>query len=153
MPIADCRLPIADCRLPIADCRLPIADCRLPIADCRLPIADCRFYGNGVCGQVGLVGLCHVFSSCIMPMTSATDKSHYFILSFPHHHSRLYPVIPALFHHSRPHLRHSRPFPVIPAQAGINNLLVIPAPAYAGTGYGGNQLAAGRRMLMAQSAI
>ena len=48
-----------------------------PIADCRLPIADCRFYGNGVCGQVGLVGLCHVFSSCIMPMTSATDKSHY----------------------------------------------------------------------------
>ena len=61
----------------IADCRLPIADCRLPIADCRLPIADCRFYGNGVCGQVGLVGLCHVFSSCIMPMTSATDKSHY----------------------------------------------------------------------------
>ena len=77
LPIADCRLPIADCRLPIADCRLPIADCRLPIADCRLPIADCRFYGNGVCGQVGLVGLCHVFSSCIMPMTSATDKSHY----------------------------------------------------------------------------
>ena len=77
LPIADCRLPIADCRLPIADCRLPIADCRLPIADCRLPIADCRFYGNSVCGQVGLVGLCHVFSSCIMPMTSATDKSHY----------------------------------------------------------------------------
>ena len=70
-------MPIADCRLPIADCRLPIADCRLPIADCRLPIADCRFYGNGVCGQVGLVGLCHVFSSCIMPMASATDKSHY----------------------------------------------------------------------------
>ena len=70
-------MPIADCRLPIADCRLPIADCRLPIADCRLPIADCRFYGNGVCGQVILVGLCHVFSSCIMPMTSATDKSHY----------------------------------------------------------------------------
>ena len=63
--------------MPIADCRLPIADCRLPIADCRLPIADCRFYGNGVCGQVGLVGLCHVFSSCIMPMTSATDKSYY----------------------------------------------------------------------------
>ena len=63
--------------MPIADCRLPIADCRLPIADCRLPIADCRFYGNGVCGQVILVGLCHVFSSCIMPMTSATDKSHY----------------------------------------------------------------------------
>ena len=62
LPIADCRLPIADCRLPIADCRLPIADCRLPIADCRLPIADCRFYGNGVCGQVILVGLCHVFS-------------------------------------------------------------------------------------------
>ena len=44
--------------LPIADCRLPIADCRLP----PLPIADCRFYGNGVCGQVVLVGLCHVFS-------------------------------------------------------------------------------------------
>ena len=60
---------------PISNLR--IADCRLPIADCRLPIADCRFYGNGVCGQVGLVGLCHVFSSCIMPMTSATDKSHY----------------------------------------------------------------------------
>ena len=70
-------MPIADCRLPIADCRLPIADCRLPIADCRLPIADCRFYGSGVCGQVGLFGLCHVFSSRVMPMTSATDKSHY----------------------------------------------------------------------------
>ena len=56
---------------------MPIADCRLPIADCRLPIADCRFYGNSVCGQVGLVGLCHVFSFCIMPMTSATDKCHY----------------------------------------------------------------------------
>ena len=77
LPIADCRLPIADCRLPIADCRLPIADCRLPIADCRLPIADCRFYGNSVCGQVGLVGFNHVFSSRVMPMTSATDKSHY----------------------------------------------------------------------------
>ena len=77
LPIADCRLPIADCRLPIADCRLPIADCRLPIADCRLPIADCRFYGNGVCGQVILVGLCHVFFLCVMPMASATDKGHY----------------------------------------------------------------------------
>ena len=55
----------------IADCRLPIADCRLPIADCRLPA------GNGVCGQVVLVGLCHVIFLCVMPMASATDKSHY----------------------------------------------------------------------------
>ena len=108
-------LPIADCRLPIADCRLPIADCRLPIADCRLPIADCRFYGNSVCGQVILVGLCHVFSSCIMPMTSATDKSHYT--------------------HKNPNIKF------------FCKKLVIPAPAYAGAGYGGNQLAAGRRML------
>ena len=81
--IADCRLPIADCRLPIADCRLPIADCRLPIADCRLPIADCRLPiadGNGVCGQrrssySGWFVSCLFL--CVMPMASATDKSHY----------------------------------------------------------------------------
>ena len=115
LPIADCRLPIADCRLPIADCRLPIADCRLPIADCRLPIADCRFYGNGVCGQVILVGLCHVFSfvlcQWLLPPTKAiihkkTRMSSFFVKKF-----------------------------------------VIPAPAYAGAGCGGNQLAAGQRML------
>ena len=100
LPIADCRLPIADCRLPIADCRLPIADCRLPIADCRLPIADCRFYGNGVCGQVILVGLYHVFSSCIMPMASATDKSHYT--------------------HKKSHSRHSRP-----CGAGMTIILAV----------------------------
>ena len=112
LPIADCRLPIADCRLPIADCRLPIADCRLPIADCRLPIADCRFYGNGVCGQVILVGLYHVFSfvlcQWLLPPTKAiihkkTRMSSFFVKKF-----------------------------------------VIPAPAYAGAGCGGNQLAAGR---------
>ena len=91
LPIADCRLPIADCRLPIADCRLPIADCRLPIADCRLPIADCRFYGNGVCGQVILVGLCHVFSfvlcQWLLPPTKAiiptkTQISSFFVIFF-----------------------------------------------------------------------
>ena len=111
LPIADCRLPIADCRLPIADCRLPIADCRLPIADCRLPIADCRFYGNGVCGQVILVGLCHVFSfvlcQWLLPPTKAiihkkTRLSSFFVKKF-----------------------------------------VIPAPAYAGAGCGGNQLPQG----------
>ena len=112
LPIADCRLPIADCRLPIADCRLPIADCRLPIADCRLPIADCRFYGNGVCGQVVLVGLCHVFS---------------FVLC-----QWLLPPTKAIIH-KKP--RMSSFFVIF--------LIVIPAPAYAGAGCGGNQLPQG----------
>ena len=102
---ADCRLPIADCRLPIADCRYCRLHCRL-----RLPIADCR-----VCGQVILVGLCHVFSfvlcQWLLPPTKAiihkkTRMSSFFVKKF-----------------------------------------VIPAPAYAGAGCGGNQLAAGQRML------
>ena len=79
LPIADCRLPIADCRLPIADCRLPIADCRLPIADCRLPIADCRLpilrQRRLRSSYSGWFVSCLFL--CIMPMTSATDKSHY----------------------------------------------------------------------------
>ena len=71
----------------IADCRLPIADCRLPIADCRLPIADCRFYGNGVCGQVILVSLCHVFSfvlcQWLLPPTKAIIHKKPPFPSFP----------------------------------------------------------------------
>ena len=45
--------------------------------------------------------------------------------------------------HSRPALspRHSR------KSGNQPQFFVIPAPAYAGAGYGGNQLAAGRRML------
>ena len=71
--------------------RRGIADCRLPIADCRLPIADCRFYGNGVCGQVILVGLCHVFSfvlcQWLLPPTKAiihkkTRMSSFFVKKF-----------------------------------------------------------------------
>ena len=83
LPIADCRLPIADCRLPIADCRLPIADCRLPIADCRLPILRQRRLRSSYSGWfVSCLFL------CIMPMASATDKSHYT--------------------HKKPHFRHFR---------------------------------------------
>ena len=102
--------------MPIADCRLPIADCRLPIADCRLPIADCRFYGNGVCGQVILVGLCHVFSSCIMPMTSATDKSHYT--------------------HKNPNVAPASDYPSFPGMTGKS-------AGVAGTGMTGKSAAAG----------
>ena len=66
------RRGIADCRLPIADCRLPIADCRLPIADCRLPILRQRRLRSSYSGWfVSCLFL------CIMPMASATDKSHY----------------------------------------------------------------------------
>ena len=86
-----CRLPIADCRLPIADCRLPIADCRLPIADCRLPILRQRRLRSSYSGWfVSCLFL------CVMPMTSATDKSHYtqknpnikFFCNFFNRHSR-----------------------------------------------------------------
>ena len=118
LPIADCRLPIADCRLPIADCRLPIADCRLPIADCRLPIADCRFYGNGVCGQVILVGLCHVFSFVLCQWLLPPTKA------IIHKKTRMSSFFCKKICHSR-FPRHSR--------------------------VGGNQLAAGRRMLRRQS--
>ena len=60
------------CRLPIADCRLPIADCRLPIADCRLPILRQRRLRSSYSGWfVSCLFL------CVMPMASATDKSHY----------------------------------------------------------------------------
>ena len=69
-----CRLPIADCRLPIADCRLPIADCRLPIADCRLPIAILR-QRRLRSSYFGWFVSCLFL--CVMPMASATDKSHY----------------------------------------------------------------------------
>ena len=124
LPIADCRLPIADCRLPIADCRLPIADCRLPIADCRLPIADCRL---PILRQRRLRSSCSgwfvsCLFLCVMPMASATDKSHYTqkttnVKFFCNFFNR----------HSRPRLRGGR--------------------------LRRESTAAGRRMLMAQSAI
>ena len=103
------RRGIADCRLPIADCRLPIADCRLPIADCRLPILRQRRLRSSYSGWfVSCLFL------CVMPMTSATDKSHY---------TQKTPNIKFFCKktcHSRPRLRR---------------------------GNGGNQLAAGRRIL------
>ena len=116
-----CRLPIADCRLPIADCRLPIADCRLPIADSTATAFAVRFPPLLRSGENGLVGLCHVFSSCVMPMTSATDKSHYT------HKNPNIKVFCKKICHSRPRLREGR--------------------------LRRESTAAGRRMLMARSAI
>ena len=140
LPIADCRLPIADCRLPIADCRLPIADCRLPIADCRLPIADCRLP----------IADCRLpIADCRLPIADSTATAFAVklvwlvcVMSFPLVLCQwLLPPTKA----------------IIPIKTQISSFFVkkfvIPAPAYAGAGYGGNQLAAGRRMLMAQSAI
>ena len=89
--LCHCRWRVADCRLPIAGgrfagmlgrrkksgtglgyCRLPIADCRLPIADCRLPILRQRRLRSSYSGWfVSCLFL------CVMPMASATDKSHY----------------------------------------------------------------------------
>ena len=90
-------------------CRLPIADCRLPIADCRLPILRQRRLRSSYSGWfVSCLFL------CVMPMTSATDKSHY---------TQKTPNIKFFCKktcHSRPRLRR---------------------------GNGGNQLAAGRRIL------
>ena len=56
-----------------------------------------RFYGNGVCGQVGLIGLCHVFSfvlcQWLLPPTKAIisqkNRNIKFFCSF------FNPVIPA----------------------------------------------------------
>ena len=76
--------------------RRGIADCRLPIADCRLPILRQRRSRSSYSGWfVSCLFL------CVMPMASATDKSHYthkisnikffcsfFIPSFPPLHRR-----------------------------------------------------------------
>ena len=52
--------------------RRGIADCRLPIADCRLPILRQRRLRSSYSGWfVSCLFL------CVMPMASATDKSHY----------------------------------------------------------------------------
>ena len=115
------------CRLPIADCRLPIADCRLPIADCRLPIADCRL----------------PIADCRLPIADSTATAFAVklvwlvcVMSFPLVLCQwLLPPTKAIIPTKTPNVkffciffnRHSRA--------------------------GGNQLAAGRRMLMAQSAI
>ena len=115
-----CRLPIADCRLPIADCRLPIADCRLPIADCRLPIADCRLPIADSTATAFAVKL--FWLVCVMCFS--------FVLC-----QWLLPPTKVIIH------KKTR------MSSFFVKKFVIPTPAYAGAGCGGNQLAAGRRML------
>ena len=98
----------------IADCRLPIADCRLPIADCRLPIADCRL---PILRQRRLRSSWFGwFVSCLFLL--------YYANGFCRRQKPLYPQKPEY-------------------QVFFVKKFVIPAPAYAGAGCGGNQLPQG----------
>ena len=97
-------------------CRLPIADCRLPIADCRLPIADCRLPIADSTATAFAVKLVWLVWSCLFLL--------YYANGFCRRQKPLYPQKPEY-------------------QVFFVKKFVIPAPAYAGAGCGGNQLPQG----------
>ena len=98
-----------------------LADCRLPIADCRLPIADCRL-PIADCDSTATAFAVKLFwLVCVMCFSLCYANG------FCHRQRSLYIKNPNV--------------------KFFVKKFVIPTPAYAGAGCGGNQLAAGRRML------